>query len=255
MAVSNILTIVLLGLFGAALAVPAVTPAANTTTTAAATTTGSGGNGTTPAAGGLQDCLTEAEKTKICEVKPGAGNSTNSTSAPPALCAAAGPTDDFCSKLAASVNGTSPSCVAVNVCSFKVANATTGNSTAGTGSTTAGTGGSTTAGTTTSAGTGTTVAGTGTTVAGNGTTVAGNGTTAAGTGSTTTGTGPAVVPEPNTAYITCNATPAGFQEIKTCPGSKTIFVYPGAANTGTGSTVAANSSDSTTIPTTKNKIF
>ncbi|KAL1451724.1 hypothetical protein WDU94_006074 [Cyamophila willieti] len=226
MAVSNVLFIVLLGLCGAAWGYND-----NSSTTAGLTTLGSGGNGTTPA-GEDEDCLTEAEETKICEVKPGTGNSTSSTSAPPALCAAAGPTDDFCSKLAASVNGTSPCCVAVHVCSFKVSSSNTNS----TGSDSTGS---------TIAGTGHTTAGTGSTTAGIGSTTAGTGSTVGGTGHTTGGTGSpadsAIVPEPNTAYISCDKVPAGFEQVKTCPSSKIIFVYPssgssGSTPAGTGST-------------------
>uniref|UniRef100_A0A8D8U5I4 Uncharacterized protein n=1 Tax=Cacopsylla melanoneura TaxID=428564 RepID=A0A8D8U5I4_9HEMI len=245
MAVSNVLFVVLLGVFGAALA----KPPAEVPTTAATTTVGFGnGTGTTPA-GGVEDYLSDADKAKICEVKPATSNSTTPASVTPAsvthasttpssttsgLCASVGSADDFCSKMAASVHGTSPRCVALNVCSFKTANATGGNSTAGTGSTIPGTG-STTAGTgsTTVAFTGDT----GTTTAGNGTTTdgTGTGTTTADTGSTTAD--PAIVPEPNTAYVSCNTVPAGFQQIKTCPSGQTIFVYPAAAGSTTTFTI------------------
>ncbi|KAL1451726.1 hypothetical protein WDU94_006076, partial [Cyamophila willieti] len=106
MAVSKVLSIVLLALCGAVLANP---PAS--TTTGAPTTVAAGTGSTLAGAAGVQDCLTDADKDKVCKV-PASG---------PALCAVAGPADDFCSKLAASVNGTAPSCVTPNVCSFKVA--------------------------------------------------------------------------------------------------------------------------------------
>uniref|UniRef100_A0A8D8X8B5 Uncharacterized protein n=1 Tax=Cacopsylla melanoneura TaxID=428564 RepID=A0A8D8X8B5_9HEMI len=246
MAVSNVLFVVLLGVFGAALA----KPPAEVPTTAATTTVGFGnGTGTTPA-GGVEDYLSDADKAKICEVKPATSNSTTPASVTPAsvthasttpssttsgLCASVGSADDFCSKMAASVHGTSPRCVVLNVCSFKTANATGGNSTAGTGSTIHGTG--------------STRAGTGSTPAGTGTTPAGTGTTTAGTGSTSAGAGPAIVPEPNTAYITCDATPAGFQQLKTCPNSKTIFIYPHSGPSN------ATSVDPTSASKTTKKIF
>uniref|UniRef100_A0A8D8X6C0 Uncharacterized protein n=1 Tax=Cacopsylla melanoneura TaxID=428564 RepID=A0A8D8X6C0_9HEMI len=189
MAVSKVLSIVLLGLFAAALANPA--PGAPTTPASSTTPAGTGNN---PAGGSLvQDYLSDGDKDKVCKV-PASG---------PALCAAAGPADDFCSKLAASVSGTAPCCVAPNVCSFKVG----GNATSGAG---------------------TTPAGTSTTPAGNGTTPAGNGTNPAGNGNPPAGSGPVVVPTPNTVYVSCNVTPAGFKQLKTCPSSKTIFVFPSA---------------------------
>uniref|UniRef100_A0A8D8TK05 Uncharacterized protein n=1 Tax=Cacopsylla melanoneura TaxID=428564 RepID=A0A8D8TK05_9HEMI len=230
MAVSNVLFVVLLGVFGAALA----KPPAEVPTTAATTTVGFGnGTGTTPA-GGVEDYLSDADKAKICEVKPATSNSTTPASVTPAsvthasttpssttsgLCASVGSADDFCSKMAASVHGTSPRCVALNVCSFKVANTTGGSDSTG----------STTPGSTTTAGTSTTTTGTSTT----GTT--GTGTTGtAGTGSTTAG--PVITPEPNTAYVSCNTPPAGFQQVKACPSGNTIFVYPAGAGTGSTTT-------------------
>uniref|UniRef100_A0A8D8X6B4 Uncharacterized protein n=1 Tax=Cacopsylla melanoneura TaxID=428564 RepID=A0A8D8X6B4_9HEMI len=212
MAVSKVLSIVLLGLCGAALANP------TDTTTGAPTSPGSTTTAYGAPAGGVQDCLSEADKAKICEVNSASSTSTTpastttASSTPasgypasttPGLCATAGPADDFCSKLAASVSGTAPCCVAPNVCSFKVG----GNATSGAG---------------------TTPAGTSTTPAGNGTTPAGNGTNPAGNGNPPAGSGPVVVPTPNTVYVSCNVTPAGFKQLKTCPSSKTIFVFPSA---------------------------
>uniref|UniRef100_A0A8D8QZK2 Uncharacterized protein n=1 Tax=Cacopsylla melanoneura TaxID=428564 RepID=A0A8D8QZK2_9HEMI len=228
MAVSKVLSIVLLGLCGAALANP------TDTTTGAPTSPGSTTTAYGAPAGGVQDCLSEADKAKICAVNSASSNSTTpastttASSTPasgypasttPGLCATAGPADDFCSKLAASVSGTAPCCVAPNVCSFKVANTTGGSDSTG----------STTPGSTTTAGTSTTTTGTSTT----GTT--GTGTTGtAGTGSTTAG--PVITPEPNTAYVSCNTPPAGFQQVKACPSGNTIFVYPAGAGTGSTTT-------------------
>uniref|UniRef100_A0A8D8YUN5 Uncharacterized protein n=1 Tax=Cacopsylla melanoneura TaxID=428564 RepID=A0A8D8YUN5_9HEMI len=55
--------------------------------------------------------------------------------------------------------------------------------------------------------------------------------------------------EPNTAYITSDATPAGFQQLKTCPNSKTIFIYPHSGPSN------ATSVDPTSASKTTKKIF
>ncbi|KAL1459728.1 hypothetical protein WDU94_011683 [Cyamophila willieti] len=251
MAVSKVLfVVVLLGICGAVYC--------DSPYTTESTTLGSGTGSTTPGAYGaspssaadVQDVLSETNKATICDVKSGGSNNSNSTDLE--MCVTTGPADDFCSKLAASVNGNCPSCVAVNVCSFKVASnsSNSSNSTASTGSTTAGIG-------STTAGTGSTTAGTDSTTAGTGSTTAGTGTgsTTAGTGSTSLASGSpagsAIVPEPNTAYIACHTVPAGFQQIKTCPSSKAIFVYPsasgssGSTTVGTGSTTVGTGSTTT----------